>query len=115
MTIVQPGGYPTKIWKNAQVLSGQLKTRLSEDHLKAYPETSGLGADGDGGSRNTDPMDIPRITAAMIAMEAGARPLRKAVHPFMRPQEPINEISAKQQHALLGLMPQGKAMQEVLD
>ncbi len=116
VSIVQPGGYPTDIWENSTALSAKLKERLSEDHLKAYPAmTARMGGGGGGSNQKTDPMDIPRATASMIAMEAGSRPLRKAVHPVLRPQEPINDISAQQQRALAAMSPMGDAIKAVLD
>jgi len=115
VSIVQPGGYPTKIWENAQALSGKLKSRLPDDLLKAYPTmTAAMGAGGGSGSQ-TDPMDIPRAIAAMIAMPAGKRPIRKPVHPGMKPQVPVNDVTAKQQLAWLGESPYGPLMKAVLD
>jgi len=114
VSLVQPGGYPTHIWENASALSGQLKSRLSEDEKSAYPQfVARMG----GGSNNqpTDPMDIPRATAAMIAMKPGSRPLRKPVHPGPKPQIPVNEVSAQQQLAWLGESPFGPMMKAVLD
>jgi len=115
VSLVQPGGYPTKIWENSQTNSKNLRSRLTDDHLKAYPQTAGLGAGSGGSGSETDPMDIPRATAAMIAMKPGTRPLRKPVHPGMKPQIPVNEVSAKQQLAWLGESPYGPAMKAVLD
>ena len=48
-------------------------------------------------------------------MPAGTRPLRRAVHPVSRPQEPINEVSARQQLAMLGNSPYGPMIKAVLD
>ena len=115
VTLVQPGGYPTKIWENSQTNSRDLKARLTPDYLKAYPQTAALGAGSGNGGSDSDPMDIPRVTATMIAMAPGTRPLRKAVHPGMKPQVPVNEVSAKQQLAWLGESPYGPAMKAVLD
>lgn len=115
VTIVQPGGYPTDIWENAQALSGQLKSRLSEDEIAAYPQFTARMGGGGTSSQTTDPMDIPRATAEMIAMKAGTRPLRKAVHPGSKPQLPVNEVSAQQQLAWLGESPFGPLMKAVLD
>ncbi len=116
VSIVEPGGYPTNIWENSQANSGKLKARLSEDLLQAYPRmTAGMGDGTGGGGGETDPMDIPRATAAMIAMKPGTRPLRKEVHPGLKPQIQVNEVSAKQQLAWLGESPYGPAMKAVLD
>jgi len=88
VTIIQPGGYPTKIWYNQNAPSAALKSRLSEDMLKAY------GA---------------------IAMPKATRPLRIALHPVARPQEAINKVSAKMQLAVLGKSPLGPIVKGVLD
>lgn len=116
VSIVQPGGYPTNIWKSSNTLSADLKTRLTDNHKKAYPQmVAGMGGrDGSGGG-DTDPMDVPRATAAMIAMKPGSRPLRKPVHPGMKPQIPVNEVSAQQQLAWLGKSPLAPMMKAVLD
>lgn len=101
VTIIQPGGYPTRIWSNNNSNSGPLKARTSEDLLAAYPAlTAGMGERTGGGS--TDPMDVPRAIAEIIAMPKGKRPLRRAVHPVARPQETINTVSAQTQIAMLG-------------
>lgn len=115
VTIIQPGGYPTDIWANQTALSAALKARLPEELLAAYPQmTAGMGAPGGGGGE-TDPMDIPRNIAEIIAMPAGTRPLRRAIHPVSRPQEPINEVSAQQQLAMLGESAYGPLIKAVLD
>lgn len=102
VTIIQPGGYPTKIWENQAPLSAALKARIPDTVLAAYPNmTANMGASGGGGG-DTDPMDIPRNIAEIIAMPAGMRPLRRAVHPGPKPQLPINETSSRQQLAYLG-------------
>jgi len=86
VTIIQPGGYPTKIWDKQRPLSAALKTRLTEEQLAAYPTmTAGMGADRGSGGGDTDPMDIPREIAKAIAMPQGTRPLRREVHPGLKP------------------------------
>lgn len=114
VTIIQPGGYPTEIWENQVALSKDLKERLPEELLAAYPTmTAGMGTGSGGGS--TDPMDIPRAIAEIIAMPVGTRPLRRAVHPVARPQEAINEVSAQQQLAMLGNSGYGPMIKAVLE
>jgi len=114
VTIIQPGGYPTKIWDNQVVLSAQLKTRLTEEQRNAYPAmTARMGSDRGSGGGSTDPMDIPRAISEAIAMPAGSRPLRREVHPGTRPQIPVNEVSAKQQLAWLGGSPYGPMIKAV--
>lgn len=116
VTIIEPGGYPTEIWENQVALSAELKARLPEELLTAYPQmTASMGVDNGGGGGSTDPMDIPRNIADIISMPAGKRPLRRAVHPVSRPQEPINDVSARQQLAMLGGSPYGPLVKAVLD
>jgi len=115
VTIIQPGGYPTKIWDNQAPLSGALKARLPDDLLADYPAlTARMGVAGGGGGE-TDPIDVPRAIAEIIAMPRGKRPLRRPVHPGNRPQVPINEVSAKQQIAMLGDSLYGPWIKDVLD
>ncbi|MEM9055537.1 MAG: SDR family oxidoreductase [Pseudomonadota bacterium] len=114
VTIIQPGGYPTKIWSNNNLNSGPLKARTSEALLAAYPAlTAGMGERTGGGS--TDPMDVPRAIAEIIAMPKGTRPLRKAVHPVARPQEPVNAAAAEAQLAMLGESQLGPWVKDVLE
>jgi len=115
VTIIQPGGYPTKIWSNQNPPSAALKARLSEDVIAAYPQlTAGMGKREAGGGE-TDPMDIPRAIAGAIAMPKGTRPLRIALHPVARPQEAINKVSTKMQLAVLANSPMGPIVKAVLD
>lgn len=115
VTVIQPGGYPTKIWDNQVALSAELKARLPETLLQAYPVlTASMGVAGGSGA-GTDPMDIPRAIAEIIAMPKGTRPLRRAVHPVARPQEPINDVSAQQQLAMLGNSGFGPMIKAVLE
>ena len=115
VTVIQPGGYPTKIWQNQNPPSAALKARLPKDILEAYPElTAGMGTRGPGGGES-DPMDIPRAIAKTIAMPKGSRPLRVALHPVARPQEMINKVSAQTQLAVLGQSPYGPSVKAVLD
>ena len=114
VTIIQPGGYPTRIWANNNNNSGPLKERTSEELLSAYPAlTAGMGERTGGGT--TDPMDIPRNIAEIIAMPNGKRPLRRAVHPVARPQETINTVSAQTQIAMLGDSQLGPWIRDVLE
>jgi len=116
VTIIQPGGYPTKIWDNQVPLSAALKTRLSEEQLKAYPQmTAGMGAERGSGGGDTDPMDIPRAIAGAIALPKGKRPLRIPVHPGSKPQRPVNAATAKAQLDWLGQSPYGPMLSAVLD
>ena len=115
VTIIQPGGYPTKIWDNQVPIAAALKSRLSDDLLADYPAlTARMGVAGGGGGE-TDPLDIPVAIAEIIAMPRGKRPLRRPVHPGNKPQLEINEVSAKAQRAMLGGSPFGPWVKDVLD
>lgn len=115
VTIIQPGGYPTKIWVNRNRYTADLKARTPEQTLAAYgPLAAGMGEE-DGTRRSTDPMDVPRAIAEIIATPAGKRPLRKAVHPTYRPQEAVNEAMAEAQLKFLGNSPYGPWVKAVLD
>ena len=115
VTIIQPGGYPTKIWEKSTARAAALKARTPQALLDAYPEmTAGMGEPSRGGG-STDPMDIPRAIAEIIAMPRGTRPLRRPVHPGNKPQEAINAVSRETQLAMLGGSPWAPVVQDVLD
>lgn len=102
VTIIQPGGYPTKVWVNRNAYTGALRDRSDAALLAAYaPFTRGMGIE-DGSGRSADPADVPRAIAEIMAMPAGKRPLRRAVHPGNKPQEAINRVSAEVQLTWLG-------------
>ena len=102
VTIIQPGGYPTRVWVNRNIYTGALKERSNPALLAAYePFTRGMGTE-DGSGRSADPADVPRAIAEIMAMPAGKRPLRRAVHPGNKPQEAINRVSAEVQLEWLG-------------
>ncbi len=107
VTIIQPGGYPTQIWENANALTLKLLDRAEDTHLNGYPAMieSLRARTNNGGS--TDPMDVPNAMAEIIAMPPGTRPLRKPVHPGSKPQMAINKVSAEAQVGWLGSSPYG--------
>jgi len=112
VSIVEPGGYPTMIWSNANTNSAALLERSDGTHTSGYPAlVSRLGQRTGGGS--TDPMDVPRAMAELIAMPAGTRPLRKAVHPGSKPQIAINTLTAQVQVNWLGASPFGPWIKDV--
>ncbi|WP_260582757.1 SDR family oxidoreductase [Sphingopyxis sp. PET50] len=115
VTIIQPGGYPTRVWVNRNTYTGALKARSDAELLKAYePFTRGMGTE-DGSGRSADPADVPRAIAEIMAMPAGTRPLRRAVHPGAKPQEAINKVSAEVQLAWLGDSALGPLIRAVHD
>ncbi|WP_394728139.1 SDR family oxidoreductase [Altererythrobacter sp. GH1-8] len=104
--IIQPGGYPTMIWKNANDNALALLERADARHTSGYEAMiAQLGQRTGGGS--TDPMDVPNAIAEIIAMPAGTRPLRREVHPGLKPQIAINKVCAETQVAWLGESPFG--------
>jgi NAD(P)-dependent dehydrogenase (short-subunit alcohol dehydrogenase family) len=113
--VIQPGGYPTKVWVNRNILAKQLKERLSPEEAAAYPALVSRMGTEDGSGRSADPMDVPRAIAEIAAMPAGTRPLRRAVHPGSKPQEAINKVSAETQVAMLGNSPYGPWVKAVHD
>lgn len=115
VAIIQPGGYPTRIWVNRNRYTGDLRARADEERLAAYPDMTAAMGREDGSGRKTDPMDVPRAIARIIAMPSGTRPLRTAVHPTWRPQEPVNAATAEAQLAFLGASPFGPSVRAVLD
>ncbi|WP_209347566.1 SDR family oxidoreductase [Pontixanthobacter sp. CEM42] len=102
VTIIEPGGYPTEIWANANALTQKLLERADAKHLGGYTALIEQMRSGSGGGGSTDPMDVPNAMAEIISMPAGTRPLRKEVHPGPKPQIAINEVSAKVQVGWLG-------------
>lgn len=114
VTVIEPGGYPTMIWSNANENSLALLERADGTHTDGYPAlVSRLGQRTGGGS--TDPMDVPRAMAEVIAMPAGTRPLRRPVHPGPKPQMAINALTAEVQVQWLGNSPFGPWIKAVHD
>jgi NAD(P)-dependent dehydrogenase (short-subunit alcohol dehydrogenase family) len=114
VTIIQPGGYPTKIWQNSNDNTRALLARTG-DELKAAYQGFVDSALQTGARRDTDPLDIPRAIAEIIAMPAGRRPLRRPVHPTFIPQAEVNRVSAEAQRQFLGRSPFGPFVNAVLD
>jgi NAD(P)-dependent dehydrogenase (short-subunit alcohol dehydrogenase family) len=106
VNVIEPGGYPTMIWSNANTNSLNLLERSDGTHTSGYPALVERLGKRTGGGR-TDPMDVPRAMAKVIAMPAGTRPLRTPVHPGRKPQIAINELTAKVQQDWLGASPFG--------
>jgi NAD(P)-dependent dehydrogenase (short-subunit alcohol dehydrogenase family) len=116
VVIIQPGGYPTDIWDSGGRRTAALIERTEDERKAGYPELMEQAVrSGGGGGGTTDPADVPRAIAEIIAMAAGRRPLRRTVHPGPRPQEPINEVSARVQREMLGRGPYAAWAEAVLD
>lgn len=102
VTIIEPGGYPTRVWVNRNIYTSVLKDRAAEVHKAGYPEVVARMGTEDGSGRTADVMDIPHAIAEIIAMPPGTRPLRRAVSGSAIPQTEINRVTAATQIAWLG-------------
>ena len=115
VTIIEPGGYPTEIWQNAGVLTEELLDRASPELIDAYSAMIEAIRARENGGGDTDPMDIPRTIAEIIAMPAGSKPRRRAVHPDVKPEQFINFASARTQRTILSRTGFAEAAKAVLD
>ncbi len=68
VTIIEPGGYPTDVWRNRNRYTGALKARLDAERAAAYPAVVARMGTEDGSGRSADPMDVPRTIAGIIAL-----------------------------------------------
>lgn len=102
VTVIEPGGYPTKVWVNRNRYSQELKARAEQEHLDGYPQIVARMGEEDGSGRSADPMDVPRAMAKVLAMPPGTRPLRLPVSGGSVPQTEINAVTAKTQVNWLG-------------
>ena len=105
VSIIEPGGYPTRVWVNRNAYSGALKARADALNTAGYPQQVARMGQEDGSGRSADPMDVARAIAGLIAQPPGTRPLRLAVHPGSKPQLPINDVTARVQTEWLGGSP----------
>lgn len=113
VSIIQPGGYPTKVWVNRNTYSSALKARAEAIHTDGYPQQVARMGTEDGSGRGADPADVAKAIADLIAMPPGTRPLRLPVHPGSKPQVPINEVAARVQVDWLGNGPAGPLIRAV--
>jgi NAD(P)-dependent dehydrogenase (short-subunit alcohol dehydrogenase family) len=105
VSIIEPGGYPTKVWVNRNAYTLALKARSMAVHSAGYPDQVARMGQEDGSGRSNDPADVARAITALIAQPPGTRPLRLPVSPGNKPQVPINEITARVQSEWLGASP----------
>jgi NAD(P)-dependent dehydrogenase (short-subunit alcohol dehydrogenase family) len=115
VSIIEPGGYPTKVWVNRNAYSEALKERSLAVHSAGYPEQVTQMGKEDGSGRDNDPMDVARAIAGLIALPPGTRPLRLPVSPGNKPQLAINQVTAQVQTAWLGNSPYGPLIRAVHD
>jgi len=92
--IIQPGGYPTKVWSNRNRYNLELKGRIDAERATGYADLVGRMGAETGGGRNA---------------------LRRAVHPGAKPQEAINRVAAETQLNWLGNSPFGPWIKAVHD
>ena len=104
VTIVQPGGYPTKIWDNGARYMNDLLAGADDARKAAYAGHLEL-AQGFFGGGSTDPMDVPRAIAEIIAMPPGKRPLRRPVHPNTQATDALNAAHAEVQATVMARGP----------
>jgi len=115
VTIIEPGGYPTKVWVNRNRYSADLKARAEALHTDGYPRQVARMGQEDGSGRNADPADVAEAIAGLMAQPPGTRPLRLPVHPGAKPQIPINEVTARVQTDWLGNSGYGPLIRAVHD
>lgn len=100
-TIIQPGGYPTKIWDNGERYFTELLEAADPERKTAYAAHLELARGFFSGGGATDPMDVPRAIADIIALPPGKRPLRKPVHPNTQATDALNAAHAQVQAMVL--------------
>jgi NAD(P)-dependent dehydrogenase (short-subunit alcohol dehydrogenase family) len=115
VTIIEPGGYPTKVWVNRNAYSQALKERSMAVHSEGYPRQVAMMGQEDGSGRRNDPMDVARAISGLIARPPGTRPLRLPVSGGAIPQTPINKVTAEVQTGWLGNSPYGPLVRAVHD
>ncbi|WDI32525.1 SDR family oxidoreductase [Hyphococcus flavus] len=101
ITIIQPGGYPTRIWDNGRTYSDNLLARVDQERLSAYEGHLRIASGMMSGEYSTDPNDVPRAIAEIIAMPPGTRPLRRPVHPNTQATDAANAAMSQIQDSVL--------------
>ncbi len=105
ITLIQPGGYPTEIWENGSRYLNQLLAQADDAREEAYAAHLQMSRGFSSNPRTTDPMDVPRAVAEIIAMAPGDRPLRRPVHPDTRATDALNSAHAQVQASLMSSGP----------
>ncbi len=103
--IVEPGGYPTKIWDNGRRYTDDMLAALDAERTAAYAGHLEMARRQFSGGGTTDPMDVPKAIAAIIALPPGKRPLRRPVHPNTQATSTINAALSQVQARVLGAGP----------
>ena len=102
VTIIEPGGYPTKIWQNGQRYFDDLLESADDERKDAYSGHIEMAQGLLRGAYQTDPMDVPRAFAEIVAAPPGKRPLRKPVHPNTQATDALNAAHEAVQAGVLG-------------
>jgi NAD(P)-dependent dehydrogenase (short-subunit alcohol dehydrogenase family) len=102
VTIIQPGGYPTKIWEKGERYFAEMMEDADDARKDAYAGHVAMAEGFFSGGGSTDPLDVPRAIAEIIAMPVGKRPLRKPVHPNTQGTDALNAAHTQVQAAALG-------------
>lgn len=105
VTIVEPGGYPTKIWENGARYTQALLDGLDAERKGAYARHVEMAQKTFAGGGTTDPMDVPKAMAEIIALPPGKRPLRRPVHVNTQATAAANAALAQIQSRVLGQGP----------
>ena len=105
ITIIQPGGYPTKIWENGRRYTDQWLARVGAEEQAAYETHIQMATAQMTGQYSTNMIDVPNAIAEIMAMPAGTRPLRRPVHPNPQAAAGANAAMAQVQAAVLSRGP----------
>lgn len=102
VTIVQPGGYPTNIWKSGAEAFQTVLSRTDAERRAAYAQHIGMTDGFMTAPRSTDPTDVAKAVAALIGTPVGQRPLRRPVHVNIAATEAANAALAAIEARALG-------------
>jgi NAD(P)-dependent dehydrogenase (short-subunit alcohol dehydrogenase family) len=105
ITIIEPGGYPTRIWETGAKAVEAMIARNEPERVKAYAQHIAMTRASMTGPRNTDPSDVARAVGELMAIPVGQRPLRRPVHPNTVVTEAVNKALAGVQAQVLGRGP----------
>ena len=105
VTIIQPGGYPTRIWESGGRAAEAMFARNEPARMAAYATSVAQTRAMMNGPRNTDPKDVARAVAELMAIPVGQRPLRRPVHPNTAVTVAVNKALAGIQAQVLGQGP----------
>lgn len=105
VTIVQPGGYPTRIWETGSRAVEAIIARNEPERVQAYAQHIAMTRASMSAPRRSDPMDVARAIAALIALPAGDRPLRRPVAPDTTVTTAVNQAMSDIQDKVLSRGP----------